>query len=273
MTFAGNAALTGNIGNIPTGTTQFITQSRDNISGNTSSLTSFTQLRTLVLENDDPILALGTGNTINGDIDNLPKGITFLLIAGFNTISGSVSNMITGSTAATGYFNIRGNNTVGGNISGASNNFTNFILAGSDSTLSGNTSDIPNNVQIMLIGGQNTLSGDLGSIKSGVTFVDIGGRNSIDTYTGKTWTNGLNRLRVTASTVYNTGYTTTQLDQLLNDLTGYTWANSSSFALFSRFGRPIVTLIGTASTVSAAARTKLSGSTASGGFNINLTLV
>lgn len=273
ITFAGSASIFGNIGNIPTGTTSFISQSRDNISGNTSSLTSFTQLRTLVIENDDPIIALGTGNTITGDINNLPKGITFLNIAGFNTISGDIKDMITGSTAQTGYFNIRGNNTISGNISGASNNFINFILGGSSNTLSGDTSGIPSTVQIMLIGGQNTLSGDLGSIKSGVTFIDIGGRNSIDTYTGKTWTNGLNRLRLTASTIYNTGYTTTQLDQLLNDLTGYTWANNSSFALFNRFGRPIITLIGTASTVSAAARVKLSGSTGSGGNNINLTLV
>jgi hypothetical protein len=274
MTYAGNAALIGDIANIPTGTTFFATQSRDNISGNTSSLSSFTQLRTLVVENTESATQLGSGNTITGDINNLPKGITFLNIAGFNTIFGDIKNMPTGSTSPTGYFNIRGVNTISGNISEASNNFNNFILGGSATTISGDVSTIPSNYQVMLIGGQNTLSGDLGAITTSAALIDIGGRNSIDTYTGKTWTSaGINRVRITASTIYNTGYTTTQLDQLFIDLTGYTWANTSSYSLYSRFGAPLISLKGTASTVSDAARAKLSGSTGSGGLGVTITLI
>jgi hypothetical protein len=51
----------------------------------------------------------------------------------------------------------------------------------------------------------------------------------------------------------------------MNDLTGTTWSNSS------RFGQSKITLVGTASTASQAARNKLSGATP-GGYGVVITL-
>ena len=58
---------------------------------------------------------------------------------------------------------------------------------------------------------------------------------------------------------------TSEVDDLMNDLSGTTWSFSP------RFGNPLINLIGTASTASKAARNKLSGATPTGyGVDLNL---
>jgi hypothetical protein len=260
LSLRGNATPSGSIANLPTGATSFNFACFDTFSGDVSTITGITGLTSFVVENS---LAGFGGNTITGDINNLRKSISTLNIAGSNTLFGDIANMPTGSTGSlAGYFNIRGANTVSGNTANISTRFNNFILGGV-STLSGTTYDIPTNVAVMLIGGNNTISGDLDGV-SHAQYIDIGGLNTITKYTGGTWASGMNRVKITGNT---SGFTTLDTDLILNNLTATTWNNTT---LIGRFGKSLIAFKGTGSTASLAARQKLSGSTASGGFNVTL---
>jgi len=261
----GYATPIGYIADFASGATGFSFVCWDKISGDVQTISGFTNLRTLQFENTDLAGNLGYGNRITGDIKYLPKAITTLSMAGANTLYGNIANMITGSSTSLGYFNIRGQNTVSGNTIGISNNFSNFILGGVN-TISGSTYDIPSNVEVMIIGGNNKISGDLAGV-SHAKYVDIGGLSTISKYTGGTWVNGLYKIRISGTT---TGFTTVDTDLLLNDVTGYTWNNTT---LINRFSAgSLISFKGTASTASLAARLKLSGSTGSGGLGVTITL-
>jgi hypothetical protein len=117
----------------------------------------------------------------------------------------------------------------------------------------------------MLIGGNNRISGDLAGV-SHAKYIDIYSLGNISKYTGGTWVNGMSRIKISGTT---TGFTTVDTDLLFNDLTGYTWNNTT---LITRFGNPLITFKGTGSTASLAARQKLSGSTGSGGLGVTITL-
>jgi hypothetical protein len=262
----GYATPTGYIGDFPSGSTVIGFVCWDKVSGDVQTISGFTNLRTLQFESSDLGTSLGYGNKITGDIKYIPKPITTLNIAGGNTLYGDIANMITGSSTSLGYFNIRGANTISGNTIGISNNFNNFILGGV-STVSGSTYNIPSNVEVMLIGGNNTISGDLAGV-SHAKYIDIGGFSTITKYTGgTTWVSGMNRIKITGGTT--TGFTTVDTDLIFNDLTGYSWTNTT---LVARFGNPLISFKGTGSTASLAARQKLSGSTGSGGFGVTINL-
>jgi len=262
LSLRGNATPSGSIANLPTGATSFNFACFDTFSGDVSTITGFTGLTSVVVENS---LASFPGNTITGDINNLRKSISTLNIAGSNTLYGNIANMPTGSTGSfAGYFNIRGVNTISGNTANISTRFSNFILGGVN-TLSGTTYGIPSNVTVMLIGGNNRISGDLDGV-SHAQYIDIGGLNTITKYTGTTWASGMNRVKITGNT---SGFTTLDTDLILNNLTATTWNNTT---LIGRFGKSVIAFKGTGSTASLAARQKLSGSTASGGFNVTLDL-
>lgn len=275
----GLSQITGSIGSTPTGTTGIQLYCKDTLSGDIQAISGFSSLVYLVIENNTSY-SPPFGNTISGDIKYLPKNIRTLTIRGFNTIDGNIGNMPTGSTSVAGYFNIQGYNQIYGNISGASNNFNNFIVGGNN-TISGITDNIPKKYQVIIIGGDNTISGDLAatptglttsssSAPSGTTYIEIVGKTNITSYSGKTWSEKMSRISITGTTT--TGFTTVNLDTLLNDLTGYTWSNTSGDILYNRFGAPKITIKGTASTASDAARQKLSGSTGSGGLGVILNL-
>jgi hypothetical protein len=262
LSLRGYATPSGSIANLPTGATSFNFACLDTFSGDVSTITGFTGLTSVVVENS---LASFPGNTITGDINNLRKSISTLNIAGSNTLYGNIANMPTGSTGSlAGYFNIRGNNRISGNTANISTRFSNFILGGVN-TLSGTTYDIPSNVTVMLIGGNNKISGDLDGLAH-AQYIDIGGLNTITKYTGGTWASGMNRVKITGNT---SGFTTLDTDLILNNLTATTWNNTT---LIGRFGKSLIGFKGTGSTASLAARQKLSGSTASGGFNVTLDL-
>jgi hypothetical protein len=263
ISLRGYATPSGSIANLPSGVTSFNFACFDTFSGDVSTITGITGLTSFVVENS---LASFPGNTITGDINNLRKSISTLNIAGSNTLYGNIANMPTGSTGSfAGYFNIRGVNTISGNTANISTRFSNFILGGVN-TLSGTTYGIPTNVTVMLIGGNNTISGDLDGL-SHAQYIDIGGLNTISKYTGGTWASGMNRLKITGNT---SGFTVLDTDLILNNLTATTWNNST---LIGRFGQSLITIKGTGSTASLAARQKLTGSTGSGGFGVKLELI
>jgi hypothetical protein len=164
-------------------------------------------------------LTLGGGDYY-GDVNNLPNSITELtmtnvitvtydfgfemceiplfgaspMIRDINTVSGNVANLPTSLTS----LDIRGNNTLTGNITGFSNqNYTNFptyskIVVGGNNTISGNFSDLPDINSIAIFNGKfnvstynmsyittgNTITGNL-TLKPYQSNVLIGGANTI----------------------------------------------------------------------------------------------
>jgi len=256
--------LVGDISNIPISGTNFIAYGYNSLSGNVLSLSAHTLLRTLGVANRE---LSPTGNTIDGDINNIPKKLNYLELRGNNTIYGDIINMPTGSTSigTSQYFNLTGLNTVSGQASDISVHVSDLFFGGNN-TLSGDTSDFPNNIDVMWIGGLNKIIGDIANLPPNAYNVRITGLNTIKDYTsGRSWTPNMNDLTIIPSLSGTNFLSTTEVDNLMNDLTGTTWSVST------RFGNPQITLVGTASTASQEARNKLSGSTPTGyGVSLNL---
>jgi hypothetical protein len=179
------------------------------ITGDIAEFSACTNLQTLSL----------AGGTYYGDVNNLPNTIktlsmTTLLYTDFgyemceiplsggslptirdlNTVSGNVSNLPTSLRS----LNIRGNNTLTGNITGFVNQDytaipnTGQIIIGGNNTISGNFSDLPDINSIAIFNGKfnastynmtyittgNTITGNL-TLKPYQSRVLIGGANTI----------------------------------------------------------------------------------------------
>jgi hypothetical protein len=257
--------LVGDISNIPISGAGFIAYGHNSLSGDVLSLSAHTLLRTLGVANRE---FSPTGNTIDGDINNIPKKLNYLELRGNNTIYGNIINMPTGSTVtgSSQYFNLTGLNTVSGQASDISVHVSDFFLAGQNK-LSGNTSQFPSNIEVLWVGGLNELTGDIADLPPNAWNIQITGNNTIKDYTpGRSWAPNMNVLKITPSFSATNFLTTTEVDNLMNNLTGTTWSVST------RFGNPQIILIGTASTASQLARTKLSGSTPTG-YGVSLSLL
>ena len=264
----GYNTLVGDIANIPnTNLRYFAAYGYNSLSGDVVNISGKT-LYTFVSANDDALTLCG--NTITGDIKYLPKMLNTVEIRGYNTVYGDIANMPTGSTPTntTQYFNVTGRlpggNTISGDASNISTHISDFILGGRN-ILSGNTSSFPSNIKVMDVTGDNTITGDIANLPPNAYFIDIEGNNTVRNYTqGRSWAANMNQLTIFPSSSSNY-ITTTEIDNLFNDLTGTTWSNSP------RFGQSYITLVGTASTASQAARNKLSGATP-GGYGVVITL-
>jgi len=256
--------LVGDISNIPISGTGFIAYGYNSLSGNVLSLSAHTLLRTLGVANRE---SSPTGNTIDGDIKDIPKKLNYFELRGNNTIYGDIINMPTGSTSigTSQYFNLTGLNTVSGQASDISVHVSDFFFGGNN-TLSGDTSDFSNNIDVMWVGGLNEITGDIANLPPNAYNIRITGLNTIKDYTsGRSWTPNMNDLTIIPASPATNFLSTSEVDNLMNDLTGTTWSNSS------RFGQSQITLVGTASTASQSARNKLSGATP-GGYGVVITL-
>ncbi len=180
------------------------------VSGDIAEFSACTNLQKLKL----------AGGTYYGDVNNLPNSIKELkmtnvtglgdfgyemceiplsgaslpTIRDLNTVGGNIANLPTSLTS----LDIRGNNTLTGNITGfASQNYTILpnngkIFIGGNNTISGNFSDLPNINSIAIFNGKfnvstynmayittgNTITGNL-TLKSNQSNILIGGANTI----------------------------------------------------------------------------------------------
>lgn len=247
----GSNTLKGDISYLPslTGTTFIYIYGRNSLSGNTSSLIG-RKYTNLVIANEDGYAE--SGNTITGDIDNIPKTVTTLHIEGATTISGYTNNVPTGVT----YLNIRGTSDFRGFIGALPNSLTNLFILGNN-TVSGTTANIPPNLVACEIRGLNTITGSLNNIPANAYYFGIGGNSTVTGYTaGKTWINGMNRFYHVP--LNSSGkLTPASVDALLIDFTGYTWPSSG--VGYTRFGQPRIHIWGSGTTASDAAKSILTG--------------
>jgi hypothetical protein len=118
-------------------------------------------------------LIIARSNLI-GDTNNLPKpSLTICRIRGGNTIFGTTSNLPRNLTI----LEIEGGNIIDGTTAGLPR--TSLICTiGGQNTITGNTLDLPDPTQTLSIAGQNTISGNIADLSRAVT-VSILGRNTI----------------------------------------------------------------------------------------------
>jgi hypothetical protein len=95
----GNATLSGNIENLPVNITSFYAATGNTIGGDINNLPSDTALASIILSGS---------NTVTGDIANFPNTLTRLEISGANTLYGDLADLTTSVT----YFILTGANTV-----------------------------------------------------------------------------------------------------------------------------------------------------------------
>jgi adhesin/invasin len=145
-------------------------------------------------------LGFGSGNTIYGDVANIPSNITTLNIFGSNTISGNTNNVpttlnqlqITGLNTISGDIAdlpplnatiLEGLNTVTGDIANIPNmNAANYTIRSNNSTIFGNLSDMVGfSINFFVLEGTSMMiSGDTTSIPTNGTSFNV----TFDSLTG-----------------------------------------------------------------------------------------
>jgi len=174
-------------------------------------------------------------NEITGQISDIPATATYFVCEGYNTLGGDIgaisfpanSFQIKGNNAIGGnianiphtilYLQLWGNNTLTGNIADINRNIQQFDIRGNN-TVTGDLNDFPKLPESISIGGNNTIYGDIADI-SGKRFIELSG-NLNCRYSSAVWVN-----------VYGfwftpqiTGLSSTEVDQLLTDLSAANWS-------------------------------------------------
>ena len=166
-----------------------------------------------------------SGADISFDVANLPSGLTYLYVTGYNTISGDVANLPSGLTR----LGVTGYNTISGDVANLPSGLTRSDVYGSN-TLSGDIVNLPSGLTTLGVYGSNTLSGDIVNLPSGLTYLNVTGSNTIADYTSKTWTTKPATFKIIP--VSPGGLSTAEVDQLLIDLDDdLTWATGNVITL------------------------------------------
>src|SRR5574343_146485 len=112
--------------------------------------------------------------------------------------------------------------SITGNLSSIPN--ATYVDISGSNTVTGNLSSIPNATTVS-IWGSNTVTVDLSSI-SKATYVSIWGSNTVAEYTSPvSWSNSMNYFAVVP--IASGGLDATEIDNLIIDLDGSTWAGSN----------------------------------------------
>ena len=173
ISFASNlTSCSGNVANLPSSLETFgvdlfqsLPNQSNNISGNISNLPT-------TLKN----FFVGGNNTITGNIGNCPPLMEDLQITGQNTITNDISLM---STPNLFRIQLRGLNTVSGDLGGLSNSVTVIQLYGQNS-VTGDISTLPPNLTFLEVAGSNTLYGNIGTLNyTTLSTIIILGNNTI----------------------------------------------------------------------------------------------
>jgi hypothetical protein len=159
-------------------------------------------------------------NTVTGNLSSLPAGLTIFLLGGSNTVTGNLSSLPAGLTRLT----CTGSNTIAGDLNSLPVALTYLYCTGSN-TVTGNLSSLPAGLTTLILGGSNTVTGNLSSLPAGLTYFRCFGLNSVSDYTSpKTWPNNINHFQLTPA---SGGLSSTEMDNLIIDLNGSTWAGTS----------------------------------------------
>jgi len=196
LTTTTGAFVSGNIQDLPP-SLQYFNTSEGNCTGNIANLplgliiftlnfgATTTDTNTLLgavdyLPNTLQQLSLYGKNTVSGNIQNIPSPMSNFTVHGFNTIDGDISLMTTPNLTN---INVKGNNTIYGDLGGLSNSVTEIHLFGYN-TVTGNIQGLPPNITWIEVWGNppggNTLYGDVSTFNySTIGRLEIQGNNTI----------------------------------------------------------------------------------------------
>jgi hypothetical protein len=162
---------TGNIANLPSGIINFKLNS-GSINSDTNTLTGLVD----DLPNTLVVFALYGKNTIGGNIQNIPSPMQDFRVWGLNVISGDIGLV---TSPALFLINVKGNNTIHGDLGGLPNSVTEIFLF-NNNYVTGDISTLPPNLTFVEIYGTNTLYGDVATLNySTLSRFIIEGNNTI----------------------------------------------------------------------------------------------
>ena len=190
----GSNTISGLVANIPrsgnlTGPFVFALDGDNTLTGNIADL----PVSTNILKTD--YIGISGWNTVTGDIANIPDTYAQVWIDGKrsssyvvdpirgNTLFGNISNL----PVSIQYFHVWGNNTITGSINGinAYHSTIVYINVAGGNTISGNIQDVQcENIQAIEIYGLNTIAGSISGLRSDSHFnslktFEIGGNNTL----------------------------------------------------------------------------------------------
>lgn len=249
----GDNTIGGTIGSIPSGIKNVSIRGDNTITGDISGITSRSSMLLLDVYGDNtitgdagnfppnivavsldgkrafPDTSLPTsGNSIYGDIGDLPSSLKSFVLFGSTSIGGSLNILsITCPTLET--FTVHGINGISGNISGLPSTIKavsvdgNNLITGALSGISSRTS-----LTDFDINGLNTVSGDIDDLPLSANLVLLQGNNVVSAYSSpRTWAATMKSL-----TVYPTSaLSSTIIDNLLIDLAASTWVSPKNITL------------------------------------------
>jgi len=217
--------ITGDIKYLPLSLTYIEVEGSNTISGNTQSIANH------VFES----FILRGNNTITGDIRFFPATIVVdLVIHGSNTVSGSIFNI----RATPNYLSLLGSNIVSGNTRDVPEQVLAMDFIGQN-TLKGSVQVFIPSVYALQMAGESTTYGDVGKTPEDLIVLVIRGNGTPLSYTTKTWAAEMRLISL------NQGLNTSEIDQLLIDLSATTWIEG------------VIDIVGTRSAASNAAVTSL----------------
>jgi len=217
--------ITGDIKYLPLSLTYIEVEGSNTISGNTQSIANH------VFES----FVVKGSNTITGDIRFFPATIVVdLVIHGSNTVSGSIFNI----RATPNYLSLLGSNIVSGNTRDVPEQVLTMDFIGQN-TLKGSVQVFVPSVYALQLAGESTTYGDVGKTPEDLIVLVIRGNGTPLSYTTKTWAPEMRLISL------NQGLNTSEIDQLLIDLSATTWIDGQ------------IDIVGTRSAASNAAVTSL----------------
>ena len=112
-----------------------------------------------------------------------------------------------------------------GNLSSLPSVMTYFVCTGSNA-ITGNLSSLPSVMTLFSCTGLNTITGNISSLPSVMTYFLCTGLNTITDYTSpKTWATNYNYFLLRQAV--GSGLSSTEVDNLLIDMSAATWGSSS----------------------------------------------
>lgn len=252
LSIEGGNTIFGNVADLPNSTLNCVITGNNTLSGNTSDLPTPSGL----------LIIGGPNNTLTGNVANLSNAVQ-VEIYGQNTISGNISGFTNGNTSTVRLV-ITGQNTVTGSIADFTNLLTlSRIEITGDSSFSGNLSDLPiasptpiltfvtlvpsaipaigntfngststlpASLTSIQLASSGTFSGDLIDLPTGVQRFNLSMNTNLtyDLGISRVWATDFFSLDLpsTTGTLWN-GFTTTETDKLLIDISG-TFVTTSS---------------------------------------------
>lgn len=177
--------------------------------------------------------------TVTGGVSTLPRSLTSFTLGAASSLPGTFADFPSGLTSLS-LTNVGSGNTITGTLADLPSGLLYLKLTGIGQRITGDVSTLPSGLLTCELTCYSPyfITGDLAAIPAGITYWGTSNTgNRIDTYTaGRTWSNSVNYIANIPATSY--GFSETEVDNILIDLSTATWAGSGRQARFTTPNAP-----------------------------------